>query len=69
MQGAGLLNLGNTCFLNAIVQCFTHTVLLIEGLRSFDHVIPCDCKYFIRFVSFVFLVRDLIGGLTGEYDV
>ncbi|KAK1583690.1 hypothetical protein Q3G72_026136 [Acer saccharum] len=39
--GAGLENLGNTCFINAILQCFTHTVPFVQGLRSCNHVKPC----------------------------
>lgn len=35
--------MGNTCFLNATLQCITHTVPLFLKLRATDHSTPCSC--------------------------
>ncbi|XP_027767739.1 ubiquitin carboxyl-terminal hydrolase 20-like [Solanum pennellii] len=58
ITGIGMCNLGNTCFLNVIVQSFMHTVVLLQLLRSIDHVSPC-LTYDYEFCV-VCIIRELI---------
>uniref|UniRef100_A0A8C3QSB2 USP domain-containing protein n=1 Tax=Cyanoderma ruficeps TaxID=181631 RepID=A0A8C3QSB2_9PASS len=40
--GAGLFNLGNTCYINVILQCLTYTPPLANYLLSHKHSQSCD---------------------------
>nr|XP_027071446.1 ubiquitin carboxyl-terminal hydrolase 23-like [Coffea arabica] len=44
--GAGLQNLGNTCFLNSVLQCLTYTEPLAAYLQSGRHKISCHIAGF-----------------------
>ena len=40
--GSGLNNMGNTCFLNSVLQCLTYTPPLYNYLMSGDHKQSCE---------------------------
>ncbi|NXE98540.1 UBP42 hydrolase, partial [Menura novaehollandiae] len=44
--GAGLFNLGNTCYINVILQCLTYTPALANYLLSYEHSQWCQQQGF-----------------------
>ncbi|KAG5614969.1 hypothetical protein H5410_014793 [Solanum commersonii] len=45
-------NLGNTCFINVVVQFFIQIVMLLQLLRLIDHVSPCQSKDQFRIIHY-----------------
>ncbi|XP_058752545.1 ubiquitin carboxyl-terminal hydrolase 20-like [Vicia villosa] len=50
--GAGIVNLINTCYMAAILQCLTHTGPLFRALRYSDHNTPCHESGFCVICAF-----------------
>ncbi|KAF2532363.1 hypothetical protein F2Q70_00032734 [Brassica cretica] len=42
-NNGGTKSSGNSCFVNSVFQCLTHTLPLIESLCSYEPLEPCNC--------------------------
>ncbi|WJX93543.1 ubiquitinyl hydrolase 1 [Trifolium repens] len=53
LVGAGIKNMGNTCFMSATLQCFTHISQFVLGVCYCSHnYAPCDVRGFCVLCAF-----------------
>ncbi|XP_068065890.1 ubiquitin carboxyl-terminal hydrolase 36-like isoform X2 [Anomalospiza imberbis] len=58
--GAGLFNLGNTCYINVILQCLTYTPPLANYLLSYEHSQSCQQQGFCMMCTMEVHVRKVL---------
>lgn len=56
--GAGLQNMGNTCFLNSALQCLTYTPPFANYMLTREHSKSCKCLVLSYFTKY-FYSNDL----------